>query len=99
VRALIALTITVLTVLSLWWTTWTARRLLRQSLGRPLRKEEETSLKSWMQVDTAMLGAAAAELERNPFERVLRPVLRLIEWFPFWRDDRDAPPDDRTRLR
>ena len=76
-RALIGWGIVALTVLSLWWTTIKARRLLTRSLGRKLRKGEESSLKSWMQVSDAGLDAATRELDRNPFERVLRWLARL----------------------
>ena len=47
-RGLIAWGILALTGLSLWWTTVKARRLLHRSLGRKLRKDEETSLAPWV---------------------------------------------------
>lgn len=61
-RGLIAWSVVAITVLSLWWTTVKARRILGESLGRKLRKGEETSLKSWMQASDASLEIAAHEL-------------------------------------
>ena len=86
-RALIGWTIIALTLLSLWWTTVKARRILGQALGRKLRKGEETSLRSWMEAPDAALDTAGRELERDPFERVLRFLTRLGI-----KDDLGAPP-------
>ena len=79
-RGLIAWSVVAITVLSLWWTTVRARRILGESLGRKLRKGEETSLKSWMQASDASLEIAAHELERNPFDRFLRILAKLGIW-------------------
>ena len=79
-RALIAWSVIALTALSLAWTTWKARRILRQSLGRNLRRGEETSLRSWMELSTGSLDTANRELARNPFERVLRALQKLRLW-------------------
>lgn len=76
-RGLIAWIVLAITALSLWWTTVKARRILGESLGRKLRKDEEMSLKSWMQASDVSLETAARELERNPFERFLRIVATL----------------------
>jgi hypothetical protein len=94
-RGPIAWTIVVVSVLSLWWTTWKARRILGQSLGRKLRDGEETSLKSWMQVPNATLDSATAELKGNPFERFLRTLAK----FDISKGDMGAPPEDRTVLK
>ena len=96
-RGLIAWTIVLISVLSLWWTTRKARALLREALGRDLRDGEEMSLTSWMQVSDASLETASRELDRDPFERCLR-FFRLGS--PFRRQDdtivlkRDASAHD-----
>ena len=79
-RGLIAWGVVAITVLSLWWTTVKARRILGESLGRKLRKGEETSLKSWMQASDVALETAARELERNPFERFLKILAKMGIW-------------------
>jgi hypothetical protein len=94
-RGLIAWGVLAVTASSLWWTTVKSRRILRQSLGRDLRKDEETSLRSWMQASDASLHKAAEELERNPFDR----FLRFLATFGIWRGDIGRPPDDRTLLK
>ena len=90
-RALIGYTVIALTLLSLWWTTVKARRLLSRSLGRKIRKGEETSLRSWMEVSEAGLDTATRELERNPFERLMR-FLRSIGM----KDPMDGPPSQHV---
>jgi hypothetical protein len=91
-RGLIAWIVVAITALSLWWTTVKARRILGESLGRKLRKDEELSLKSWMQASDVSLDLAARELERNPFERFLRILAKL----GVWKGDLGAAPVDRT---
>ena len=88
---LITWAVVVVTALSLIWTTVKARRILRQALGRELRKGEENSLKSWMQASDVSLEAATTEFERNPFER----FLRLLASLGIWRGDVGTPPEDR----
>jgi hypothetical protein len=94
-RGLIAWGVVAITVLSLWWTTVKARRILGESLGRKLRKGEETSLKSWMQASDVSLEIAARELERNPFERFLKILARVGIWKGFV----GAAPVDRTLFK
>ena len=93
-RALIGWTILAITVLSLWWTTVKARRILGRALGRKLRKGEETSLRSWMQAPDAALDTANRELERNPFDRFLRFLTSLGI-----KEEMGAPPEDRRMLK
>ncbi len=88
-RGLIAWTIVLITVLSLWWTTRKARALLRQALGREIRDDEEMSIKSWMQASDASLETASKELDRDPFERCLRFFASLGWRWPF-----NARPED-----
>lgn len=94
-RGLIAWGVVAISVLSLWWTTVKARRILGESLGRKLRKGEETSLKSWMQASDVSLEIAARELERNPFERFLKILAKM----GIWKGDLGAAPVDRTLLK
>ena len=94
-RGLIAWSVVAITALSLWWTTVKSRRILRESLGRKLRRGEETSLSSWMQASDASLSRAAKELDRNPFER----FLRFLGTLGIWRGDIGTPPEDRTLLK
>jgi hypothetical protein len=92
-RALIAWTVLAITVLSLWWTTIKARHLLGRALGRRLRKGEETSLRSWMQASDVALDHANQELDRNPFDR----LLRLLATVGFNHDPGTAP-EERPKL-
>jgi hypothetical protein len=94
-RGLIAWSVVGVSVLSLWWTTVKARRILGEALGRKLRKGEETSLTSWMQASDVSLDIAARELERNPFERFLRMLAKL----GIWKGDIGTVPEDRTLLK
>ena len=58
--------------LSSWLVTRRSRRILRQALGREIRDGEETSLRAWMSVPDAKLGAAAREMaEETPFDATL----------------------------
>ena len=59
---------------SVSWTRWKARRLLRDSLGRRLRRGEETSLKAWMIAQGPEVDTAGRYLEQNPFDRILKPL-------------------------
>ena len=93
-RALIGWTIIAITVLSLWWTTVRARRILGRSLGRKLRSGEVTSLRSWMQASADALDTANRELARNPFDR----FVRFLETLGV-KDDLGAPPEDRSTLK
>lgn len=93
-RGLIAWTIVLITVLSLWWTTRKARALLRQALGREIRVDEEMSLTSWMQASDASLETASNELARDPFDRCLRFLASLGWRWPF-----RARPEDTTVLK
>src|SRR5262245_3555374 len=93
-RALVVWTFLAITFLSLGRTTIKARRHLRRALGRKLRTGEENSLKSWMQVSDDALDAANRELERDPFDRILRFLTTLG-----FKDDIGTPPKDRVSLR
>ena len=64
--------------LSEWWTTRQARTFLRNSLGRSIPPEEETSLKTWLEVPTDRLQAESRELEKNPFDRIPRIVFLVL---------------------
>jgi hypothetical protein len=70
-RELLDLLILALTALSAGWTGWKSRRILKESLGRNVREEDQTSLRTWMQVPSDKLEAAARELQENPFEVAL----------------------------
>ena len=87
-RGIVAWTVVALTLLSLWWTTFKSRRLMSRFLGRQLKTGEETSLRSWMDVPDAGLERATRELERNPFEWLVRWLNRL----GLWKDDLGDPP-------
>jgi hypothetical protein len=71
-RNIIGASVILLTLLSLAWTTWKARRILRSALGRKIRRGEEASITAWMNVPDETLDAASRELARDPFEKVLR---------------------------
>ena len=72
VRTLISLAFFAVTGLSLAWTNWKSRRVLRESLGRDVKAGEDTSLRTWMQVSDEKLDSAARELsEGNPFDAIL----------------------------
>ena len=77
-------TVIILLMLSVTWTTWKTRQILRKSLGRKLRSGEESSLRTWMQLPNESLDSATRELERDPFAKVLRFLERLRIW--------NAPP-------
>lgn len=79
-RGLIFWSVVGIGVLSLMWTTRVSRRILSKSLGRKLRQDEETSLRSWMSASDDALESAPRELERNPFERVLRALTAIGVW-------------------
>lgn len=87
-RGIVAWTVVGLTLLSLGWTTVKSRRLMRRFLGRKLKTGEETSLKSWMDVPDAGLEIATRELERDPFERLVRRFQKM----GMWKDDFGDPP-------
>ena len=87
-RAIVVSTVLALTLLSLWWTTFKSRQIMSRSLGRKLKAGEETSLRSWMEVPEAGLETATTELERNPFERIVRWLARM----GFAKDDLGNPP-------
>jgi hypothetical protein len=55
-------------VLSFGLTTWKTRRILSRSLGRPVRHNEETSLKAWMALSAEELDAGVRELGQEPSE-------------------------------
>jgi hypothetical protein len=78
-------TVIVLLMLSVTWTTWKTRQILRKSLGRKLRSGEESSLRTWMELPSESLDNASRELERDPFARVLRFLENLRIW-------REPPP-------
>ena len=90
-RGLIAWGVVAVTALSLLWTTIKSRRILRDALGRDLRKGEETSLRSWMQASDTSLQKASEELARDPFDR----FLQLLAAVGIWRGDVGRPPEDR----
>ena len=81
-RGLIAWTVVALLMLSVTWTTWKTRQILRRSLGRKLKSGEDSSLRTWMQFSDESLDNASRELERDPFDRVLRFLARLRLWDP-----------------
>jgi hypothetical protein len=87
-RAIVVLTVLALTLLSLWWTTFKSRQIMGRSLGRKLKAGEETSLRSWMDVPEAGLETATTELERNPFDHIVRWLARMR----IAKDDLGNPP-------
>jgi hypothetical protein len=64
-------------MLSVTWTTWKTRQILRKSLGRKLRSGEESSLRTWMELSNESLDTANRELARDPFARILRFLEKL----------------------
>jgi len=70
-RGLVVVAIIAFLALSLAWTTWKSRQVLGRALGRKLRRGEETSIRSWMEVPSDALDSALRELDKNPFDRVL----------------------------
>ena len=56
-----------LALLSITWTTLKTRAILNRSLGRNVRRGEETSLKTWMTLSDSQLDASLRELKKNPF--------------------------------
>jgi hypothetical protein len=81
-RGLIAWSVIALLLLSVTWTTWKTRQILRKSLGRNLRSGEESSLRTWMELSNESLDAANRELARDPFARLLRFLEKLRIWSP-----------------
>jgi hypothetical protein len=67
---LFALLFFLLSIVSLWWTTRAARRILRQSLKRPLRPGEETSLSTWMALSSEEIDAASRKLTDDLLARL-----------------------------
>ena len=67
-----------LTTLSLWWTTRRARKILRESLRREIRPNEEISLRAWMDVPDEQLRTAGRELKQSPFDEALGFFKRLL---------------------
>ncbi len=67
----------VLAVLSLWWTSRRERKILGGALGRKVREEDETSLKTWMNLRADQLADAERDLARNPFDRPLDALERV----------------------
>ena len=94
-RAIIIYTIIALTFLSSWWTTVKSRGILRKSLGRKLRKSEETSLRSWMEVSDDNLDLARTELAKDPFHK----ILNLFQRLRFWNGRFGTPPEERPTSR
>ena len=81
-EALIAGSVIALLLLSVTWTTWKTRQVLRKSLGRKLRSGEESSLRTWMELPNESVDSANRELERDPFARLLRFLEKLQIWRP-----------------
>jgi hypothetical protein len=71
--AVVGAFVVTLALLSLAWTTWKVRRILRKSLGRKPRLGEDTSLTGWMRTSSESLDTVNRELGRNPFDRVRLP--------------------------
>ena len=65
-----AISALILTAVYLAWTTWTVSRIVRKSLGRKLRPEEETSLNGWMRASSESLDTANRDLKRLRFPNV-----------------------------
>ena len=59
--------------LSLAWSSWRVRRIVRRSLGRDPRLGEDTSLNSWMRASSQSLDTANRELGRVSSSRSLIP--------------------------
>jgi hypothetical protein len=51
--------------LSLWWTTRNARSFLGHAVGRKLRHDEETSIRTWLTLSGSDLDKATRELQPN----------------------------------
>ena len=60
-------------VLSLAWSSWRVRQVIRKSLGRDPRLGEDTSLNSWMRASSQSLDTANRELERVSSSRSFIP--------------------------
>jgi hypothetical protein len=100
-RASVGLVLVVLVAASSLWTTWKTRHFLRKAMGRKLRNDEETSIKTWMTISDSGLDTITRELQRNPFESVLNEVGRVLtdEGLPdhnILKDLDDTPSPDVT---
>ncbi len=84
VVGLVALVALILAILSSWWTSYHEGRILRRALGRKVREEDQTSLKTWMGLRGDQIAEAERELARNPFEGPLDALETIGE--------RIAPP-------
>src|SRR5215211_5921982 len=81
-EALVAASVIALLLLSVTWTTWKTRQILRKSLGRKLRSGEESSLRTWMELPDESVESASRELNRDPFARALRFLEKVRIWRP-----------------
>jgi len=90
-----------LLAVKLWirWATRKERQLLEKALGRPMRRREEDSLSTWLEVPTAQLEEAVQELDKNPFTPLV-DVTTSIAWRESRKDSRNehltltGPPSD-----
>ena len=79
---LILLGIVVLSVLSLWWTRRTSRRILQRALSRPVSDAEQSSIATWMKVPDDQLASGAQALVADPFGRAGRRLTQYAERAP-----------------
>jgi hypothetical protein len=77
-RATVGIVLLILCGGSYVWTTWKTRHLLRNALGRKLRDDEETSIKTWMTISGSGLDETNSELQGNPFESVLNEINTVL---------------------
>jgi hypothetical protein len=82
---LVLLGIVLLSVLSLWSTRRTSRRILQEALDRPVADVEQSSVATWMKVPDDQLPRAGQALVADPFGRVARRLMQLA----------DRPPESR----
>ena len=81
-RGLINWGVVLVVLLSLAWTTWRVRKALHKALGRKPRRNEEMSLKTWMDLPAESLDTANRELTRDPFDRLLRFLEKIGVFTP-----------------
>ena len=66
VLVFVGLLVVVVFLFSVARTTWKIRRILHRSLGRTVRRDEETSVKTWMALSGPELGAAVQDVTQKP---------------------------------
>jgi len=71
IKILVGFAFVALSFLSVWWTTRRTRKVLRNSLGRDLRRGEDASLTAWLNLSDDQLESAHIQLKRDPFSAII----------------------------